>query len=1076
MRTHLLTPLLAGVVVFTPMSPLAAALFNRAEVSRVHNQVTLVDPAAGRRPAVVRDVVAGNVALQTGLESRAELRFPDSTLTRLASNTVFSFRSGTREMDLKSGAILFQVPSGSGGAEIHAAAITAAITGTTGFVERVGNVYKLIVLEGDVRTYIRNRVGESMIVRGGQMLIAPLNSTSVRGWQTVDVDVEKLLRSSALLNRKLFGPLSPQALADINRVASNQESAFRNGRLNRTNLVIDGGVSQVIMVDNQTRTRTDTQPTPPPAPAQSIAGGPRPTPPPDPIVGGPNPPQPLPTPISNPTPNPNPTATPNPNPSATPGTITRPDPYVISRATSIVTRGDRPTITTDEVTNTGRSYRGNAQDGSASQFVFGSTSGFDLRSNFDERFGRNTEPEFAPNGVAVFRFGSVRIVGPPALDLTGGSADLALIAANVSNTTPGIVTGGPGGVWDLSGLRSLFLGTAGSSLMLDNPVAFSASGGTFRFLHLYARGEESDTLLGAVTYLVGDLFVDSERDTLMNVRADVVARRLILSAGRDIRMEGLTNATFTQLHAGRTLQIGGRMNSTEFFAFGRDAQVSGMITADYVNFQLTGEFVSSGSGSKISAREFVLTADSFMLNPDEGGGTTFDMTKLARLELNVRRLTLGGDFTMPAGTAAIFNLGNIDAPLRGLFGIASIVTTGSGKDQLRDLSAGSFTAANSLLVSRDVSADNLTASNNIVIGRDLLPYSADSALPRSITADRIGIGRGINFAGADGASNPATAPGNGFSLDLFASRIIFSDDEDDDDDDDDNEGRLAIGGANLNGGDAAPASGLEGGSGGTLNIGSESAPIAGDVHLNAPITATTGRNANSVDFGGRGGSVNVVANGTITARSEIQTSGKTQRRESRTGGNVRLTSRKLSGTAIRVASTAQIASLLAAGAPGPGGEVVFRSAGGDIDISGTVTADRGRVEIQNTGANGRIALNGARISADVVKARAFGENGLLTINGGTLSADSMLKLYADGSNGTVLFSGNVSLNGNSTKIITGNTVTISPNVIVTIGGPTPAQVYTNNANYTGFGGNNSSTGTFAGAGATTQPRALAPGY
>jgi hypothetical protein len=167
---------------------------------------------------------------------------------------------------------------------------------------------------------------------------------------------------------------------------------------------------------------------------------------------------------------------------------------------------------------------------------------------------------------------------------------------------------------------------------------------------------------------------------------------------------------------------------------------------------------------------------------------------------------------------------------------------------------------------------------------------------------------------------------------------------------------------------------------------------------------------------------------------------------------------------------------LAAGAPGPGGEVVFRSPGGDIDISGTVTADRGRVEIENTGANGRVTLANSTISADVVRARAFGENGVLTVGGGSISADNMLKLYADGSNGTVLFVSNVSLNGNSTKIITGNTVTISPNVVVTIGGAAPAQVFTNNANYTGFGGNNSTTGTFAGAGATTQPRAAAPGY
>jgi hypothetical protein len=235
-------------------------------------------------------------------------------------------------------------------------------------------------------------------------------------------------------------------------------------------------------------------------------------------------------------------------------------------------------------------------------------------------------------------------------------------------------------------------------------------------------------------------------------------------------------------------------------------------------------------------------------------------------------------------------------------------------------------------------------------------------------------------------------------------------------------------------------------------------------------------NASPMTFGGNGGSVNVVANGTITASSRIDTSSNGGIRRSARGGNVRMTSNRTSGTAIRVASTAQIASLLAAGAPGPGGEVVFRSAGGDVDISGSVTAERGRVEIENAGENGRITLTNSTISADVVRARAFGTNGVLTVGGGTISADSVLRLYADGSNGTVLFVNNVTLNGNSTKIITGNTVTISPNVVVTIGGPAPAQVFTNNANYTGFGGNNSSTGTFAGAGATTQPRAAAPGF
>ena len=47
---------------------------------------------------------------------------------------------------------------------------------------------------------------------------------------------------------------------------------------------------------------------------------------------------------------------------------------------------------------------------------------------------------------------------------------------------------------------------------------------------------------------------------------------------------------------------------------------------------------------------------------------------------------------------------------------------------------------------------------------------------------------------------------------------------------------------------------------------------------------------------------------------------------------------------------------------------------------------------------------------------------------------------------------------------------------VTVLGPGPANVFTNHPNYTGFGGNASTTGTFLGQGATTQPLNAAPGY
>jgi hypothetical protein len=109
---------------------------------------------------------------------------------------------------------------------------------------------------------------------------------------------------------------------------------------------------------------------------------------------------------------------------------------------------------------------------------------------------------------------------------------------------------------------------------------------------------------------------------------------------------------------------------------------------------------------------------------------------------------------------------------------------------------------------------------------------------------------------------------------------------------------------------------------------------------------------------------------------------------------------------------------------------------------------------------------------------------VLNIGGGTLSADTTLKLYAPGSNGQLNFISNVTLGGNSVKILAANSITIFDDVTVIIGGKKPADVYTGfkggeipNANYTGFGGNGSTTGTFAGAGANDpQPIGKAPPF
>src|SRR5213079_139936 len=143
--------------------------------------------------------------------------------------------------------------------------------------------------------------------------------------------------------------------------------------------------------------------------------------------------------------------------------------------------------------------------------------------------------------------------------------------------------------------------------------------------------------------------------------------------------------------------------------------------------------------------------------------------------------------------------------------------------------------------------------------------------------------------------------------------------------------------------------------------------------------------------------------------------------------------------------------------------------GGNYNVGGTF--------LTYMDGNGLITFNNASAHADILKAGVFGANGVLNIGGGTLSADTTLKLYAPGSNGQLNFVSNVTLGGNSAKILAANSITIFDNVVVTIGGPNPVDVLTNNANYTSSGGNGPTTGTFAGAGANNpQPLINAPPF
>jgi hypothetical protein len=259
---------------------------------------------------------------------------------------------------------------------------------------------------------------------------------------------------------------------------------------------------------------------------------------------------------------------------------------------------------------------------------------------------------------------------------------------------------------------------------------------------------------------------------------------------------------------------------------------------------------------------------------------------------------------------------------------------------------------------------------------------------------------------------------------------------------------------------------------------------AGPITVNSDLESTPSGNAGTVELNSTADTVTVnsrIAVSSATPSSSIASA----RSSSAQGGNINIQSGKPTGVAINVSNGAQLLALLNAAAPGPGGIITIHATGvsSAVNIKGVVQADRGTVDVQHTGDSGEIYLGGTitdnlEMRGDIVKVGALGQNGTLTIGSGNISADTLLKLYAPGSNGSIDFVSNVTLsNQSSAVIIAANKVTIFNGVVVTIGGSTdPASVFTNIANYTGFGGNNSTTGTFAGNGATTQPLSGAPAF
>ncbi|MBV9009645.1 MAG: FecR domain-containing protein, partial [Verrucomicrobia bacterium] len=280
----------------------SAEQLKEARVTQVVKDVKLLPFQAAPKPATVNDQVRDGTAVRTGVESRTELTFTDQTLARLGANTIFTFAEGTRNLDLKDGAMLLRVPKNAGGAKISTAAITAAITGTTVMLEYHPKSYaKFIVLEGTGRIYLPGRVGESVLVRAGQMLIVKPDAKKLP--EPVDVDVKRIMQSSLLITD--FGPMGSEAL--IGMEIQSQQAQKSSGQLTDTNLAILGGGTNVSVTDP---TSTDVLSVASTTKSfRELAGLPTPFP----HTPTPAPPR-TPTPFPTPTPTPTPLRTPTPTP------------------------------------------------------------------------------------------------------------------------------------------------------------------------------------------------------------------------------------------------------------------------------------------------------------------------------------------------------------------------------------------------------------------------------------------------------------------------------------------------------------------------------------------------------------------------------------------------------------------------------------------------------------------------------------------------------------------------------------------------------------------------------------------
>jgi hypothetical protein len=661
------------------------------------------------------------------------------------------------------------------------------------------------------------------------------------------------------------------------------------------------------------------------------------------------------------------------------------------------------------------------------------------------------------------------------------NSGLSLSTDGSGLTTGANITLQSGGTMSLGGIGLLQTGITTANQSSGSNITINA-GGAIAVSDLLASvtigGGRTLTNGGVITLTGTGSYTASLGDGGLNLQVLNSAPGIIGTGGSiSLTLDGtLTTGNAGALNLvinnsnGGQIQTGGNITST----------IGTGLTANSVNVLIDNRFngfIGNGAGITFSSGGTFTTtgnANFEILNSQMGtpGGT---IVSDAFIKVTFANATIGNDLNA--------FIDNSDGSIGGVGGTVTLQVNGklsvTGRiDVFGTLtSTGSITAGQ--LSATDVNAPGIDVGAG-GITRFTFPNEITVNPLHTITTNALTSTGGINFNGPDMDTPPGFGPFSGGQLTINVASLTFGPTAADN----------IQGPVTFNGGNST-TNPIPAGDGGIFNLNA-----TGAITVSSPIQATTGLQADASEPSGAGGTVNLNSTGgTISINSPItvssadaQTAPPAPRRKSRSGGNINLKSDAPTGVAINVSNTGQLLSLLDAAAPGPGGKITILATGASsrIQITGdpgapgkppldTIRADKagGFVDIRHTGAAGTITMTGAIIAGDIVKVGALGANGSLTIGGGRIDANTILRLYATGANGSVIFVSDVVLNINSTNaldriIIAGNSVTVNNNVTVSIGSPggasRTADIYVPNlaaANYSNFnGGNNSSNGRF----------------